>query len=232
MQYPDNAFSIKHWSEEDRPREKLLKKGRSSLSDAELLAILIGSGSSGESAVALSKRMLAGANNNLNEFARATMKHLTSYKGIGQAKALVISAAMELGRRRNREELLVKHKIINSESAFRWLQPLIGELLHEEFWVIYLNNSNRITETFQLSKGGMTGTLVDIRLLLKKALECNATSMIIAHNHPSGTLLPSSADKQLTQKIRTASVSLDINLIDHLIVTEKDYFSFADEGLL
>ncbi len=225
-------FSIKNWSEDDQPREKLLQKGRSALSDAELIAILIGSGNRNESAVDLSKRILAFANNNLNELGKLSIKQLTKFKGIGEAKAITIAAAMELGRRRRIENALEKNKISSSVSAFELMQPIIGELPHEEFWIIYLNNSNKVIQTVQLSKGGITGTLVDIRLALKVALEVVATSIILAHNHPSGTLNPSEADKQLTQKLKTASESLDIKILDHLIITEKAYFSFADQGLL
>ena len=232
MQEKIVPFSIKNWSEDDQPREKLLQKGRSALSDAELIAILIGSGNRNESAVDLSKRILAFANNNLNELGKLSIKQLTEFKGIGEAKAITIVAAMELGRRRRIEEALEKNQISSSANAFELLQPIIGELPHEEFWIIYLNNSNKVIQTIQLSKGGITGTLVDIRLALKVALEVVATSIILAHNHPSGTLNPSEADKQLTQKLKTASESLDIKILDHLIITEKAYFSFADQGLL
>lgn len=227
-----NSFTIKSWAEDDRPREKLLQKGRSSLSDAELLAILIGSGSRNETAVDLCKKILSGSSNNLNELGKLSVKQLMNFKGIGEAKALTIVAAMELGRRRRSEEALEKKKISSSASVFELMQPEIGELPHEEFWIIYLNNSNKVIEKFPLSKGGITGTLVDVRLALKKALELGATALILAHNHPSGNLNPSTSDKQLTQKLKTAGESLDIKVLDHIIVTEKSYFSFADEGLI
>jgi DNA repair protein RadC len=225
-------FGIKSWAEDDRPREKLLQKGKLSLSDAELVAILIGSGSRNESAVQLSKRILASTGNQLGELGKLSVKKLCEFKGIGPAKAVSIVAALELGRRRRIEEALEKKKITSSASVFEFMQPIIGELAHEEFWIIYLNNSNKVIEQMQLSKGGITGTLVDVRITLKKALEVGATAIILAHNHPSGTLKPSEADKQLTQKLKTAAQSLDIKVLDHLIVTEKSYFSFADEGLL
>lgn len=225
-------FSIKNWSQDDRPREKLLQKGKLALSDAELIAILIGSGSRNESAVELSKRILQQNKNNLNALGKLSVQQLMNFKGIGEAKAISIIAAMELGRRRRSEEALELIKISSSNSVFEVLQPLIGELQHEEFWILYLNNSNKIIEQFQISKGGITGTLVDVRITLRKALELGATSLILAHNHPSGNLNPSEADKQLTQKLKTASESLDIKVLDHLIVTEKSYFSFADEGIL
>lgn len=225
-------FSIKNWNEDDRPREKMLQKGRIALSDAELIAILIGSGSRDESAVSLSQRILAKAHNNLNELGRFSVPDLMKFKGIGQAKAISIVAAMELGRRRRAEEALEKKKITSSYSVFEYLQPLIGELPHEEFWILYLNNSNKIIRNSQLSKGGITGTLVDVRLVFKEAIELGAVSVILAHNHPSGTLKPSHADIQLTKKLKTAGDSLDIKVLDHLIVTEKAYFSFADENML
>ena len=227
-----SSFSIKHWNLDDRPREKLLTKGRTALSDSELIAILIGSGSKAESAVDLSKRILAGAENNLNKLGKLDVKELMQFKGIGEAKAVTIAAALELGRRRSGEEGLKQKKISSSQSVFDLLQPIIGELPHEEFWIIYLNNSNKVLQTTQLSKGGITGTMVDVRLVFKNALQLGAVAVILGHNHPSGTLKPSTADKALTQKLKTAGESLDIKVLDHLIVTENSYFSFADENLL
>ncbi len=232
MEKENIAFSIKNWAMGDRPREKLIQKGKLALSDAELIAILIGSGNTKESAVELGKRILSGSNNNLNHLGKLSLKQLTQFKGIGEAKAICIIAAMELGRRRRSEEAIEKIKISSSNSVFELLQPLIGELEHEEFWILYLNNANKIIEQFQISKGGITGTLVDVRITLRKALEVGAVSLILAHNHPSGNLNPSEADKQLTRKLKTAAESLDIKILDHVIVTEKSYFSFADEGLL
>ncbi len=227
-----SPFSIKNWSEDDRPREKLLLKGRSALSDAELIAILIGSGNREESAVGLSKRILALVGNNLSELGKVSVNELMEFKGIGEAKAISIAAALELGRRRSGGEAISRKRITSSNSIFELMHPIIGDLPHEEFWVIYLNNSNKVLDKIQLSKGGMTGTLVDIRLALKKALEVGAISLALAHNHPSGTLRPSEADKQVTQKLIAAAQSLDLRVIDHLIITEKGYFSFADEGVL
>ncbi|MFD1096832.1 RadC family protein [Salegentibacter chungangensis] len=228
----NQRFSIRQWAEDDRPREKLLQKGKLSLSDSELIAILIGSGSRNESAVELSKRILSYTRNNLSELGKLSVNQLCNFKGIGSAKAVSIIAALELGRRRRIEEALEQKKISSSASVFELMQPVIGELPHEEFWILYLNNSNKVIDQFQLSKGGITGTLVDVRLTLKKALELGATSIILAHNHPSGNLNASEADKQLTKKLKTASESLDIKVLDHIIVTEKSYFSFADEGIL
>ncbi|WP_308992951.1 DNA repair protein RadC [Mariniflexile litorale] len=232
MQEKPASFSIKNWSQDDQPREKLLYKGKATLSDAELVAILIGSGNRGESAVDLCKRILASVDNNLSELGKLSIKQLMEFKGIGEAKAITIAAALELGRRRRGEEALQKKKITSSKSVFELMQPIIGELQHEEFWIIYLNNSNKVILKNQLSKGGITGTLVDVRLVLKQALEVGATGLILAHNHPSGTLKPSEADKQITNKLKVAAESLDIKVLDHLIVTEKAYFSFADEGLI
>lgn len=226
------SFSIKNWSEDDRPREKLLNKGKDALSDAELVAILIGSGSRNESAVDLCKRILASANYNLSSLGKLSIKQLMDFKGIGEAKAISIIAALELGRRRRGEEALQQKKIESSHSVFELMQPIIGELPHEEFWIVYVNNNNKVIHKNQLSKGGITGTLVDVRLVMKTAIEVGATGLLLAHNHPSGTLKPSEADKQITQKLKVAADSLDIKVLDHLIITEKAYFSFADEGIL
>ena len=226
-----NSFSIKNWNEDDRPREKLLLKGRTALSDAELIAILIGSGNRNESAVSLSQRILASVSNNLSELGRLSIPELMEFKGIGEAKAISIAATMELGRRRT-GEALERKKITSSNAVFEFVQPIIGELPHEEFWILYLNNSNKIIKSAQLSKGGITGTVVDVRLAFKEALQLGAVGIILTHNHPSGTLKPSQADIQLTRKLKTAGESLDIKVLDHLIVTEKAYFSFADENML
>jgi len=232
MQEKVSSLSIKHWADDDKPREKLLLKGKSVLSDAELIAILIGSGNREESAVELSKRILASVNNNLNELGKLSIKQLTQFKGIGEAKAISIIAALEIGKRRGGEEAKSIIKITSSKVCFNILQPILGELPHEEFWIIYLNNANSILYKSQLSKGGITGTLVDVRLVMRQALEYGAVGLILAHNHPSGTLKPSQADKQITQKLKVAAQALDIKVLDHLIITEKDYFSFADESIL
>ena len=226
------SFSIKDWSQDDQPREKLLYKGKAALSDAELVAILIGSGTRNESAVELCKRILASANNNLTDLGKLSIKQLMEFKGIGEAKAITIAAAMELGRRRRGEEALEKEKISSSHSVFELMQPILGELPHEEFWIIYLNNSNKVLQKNQLSKGGITGTLVDVRLVMKNAIELGAVGIILVHNHPSGTLKPSIADKQLTKKLTVAGDSLDIKVLDHIIITEASYFSFADNEII
>lgn len=225
-------FSIKYWAEDDKPREKLMLKGKAVLSDAELIAILIGSGSRNESAVQLSKRILASVDNKLNALGKLSVNQLMNFKGIGEAKAISIVAAAELGRRRKSEESHELPKITSSKAVFEIMQPILGELSHEEFWVLYLNNSNKVIYKTQISKGGITGTVVDTRIIYKIALENNATSLVLVHNHPSGTLVASDADRQITQKLKDAGKQLDILILDHIIVTEKSYFSFADEGFL
>lgn len=227
----NSFFPITNWSEDDKPREKLMLKGKSVLSDAELIAILIGSGSRNESAVDLSKKILASVDNNLNALGKLSIAQLMVFRGIGEAKAISIIAALELGRRRRGEDAVELKKITSSKIIFEIMQPIIGELPHEEFWIIYMNNSNKVISKSQLSKGGITGTLVDVRIVFKTALEIGATALILCHNHPSGTLIPSDADKQITRKLKLAGDSLEIKVLDHLIVTETGYFSFADEGI-
>jgi DNA repair protein RadC len=223
-------FPITNWSEDDRPREKLMLKGKEALSNAELLAILIGSGSRNESAVALCKRILISAGN-LNSLAKLSIVQLMEFKGIGEAKAISIIAALELGRRRRAETAVELAKIASSKGVFEIMQPIIGELAHEEFWVLFLNNSNKVISKSQLSKGGIAGTIVDPRLVFKLALETGATGLILCHNHPSGNLIPSNADKQITNKLKIVGESLDVKVLDHLIITETKYYSFVDEGI-
>lgn len=222
---------INQWAEDDRPREKLLLKGKSVLSDSELLAILIGSGSRNESAVQLCQRVLKSVDANLNQLGKLSVSQLVQFKGIGEAKAISIIAALELGRRRREEDVIERKKITSSKAVFDIMQPIIGELPHEEFWVIYLNNSNKVIHKTQISKGGITGTVVDTRIVFKTAFENHATSIILCHNHPSGKLEPSEPDKQITKKIKTAGDVVDVKVLDHIIVTEKSYFSFQDTGI-
>ena len=226
------SFSIKKWSQDDRPREKLRDKGARSLSNAELIAILIGSGTIQETAVDLSKRILASVDHNLQSVGKLSITQLMRFKGIGEAKAIKIVAAMEISCRRSETSQKKLDKINTSRSVFEIMNPLLGYLSHEEFWVLFLNNSNKILAKTHLSKGGMTGTIVDVRIVMKQALEYSATAIVLVHNHPSGALRPSKSDTQLTQKFKLAAESLDIKVLDHIIVTEKDYFSFADESLL
>ena len=222
---------ISQWSLDDRPREKLLQKGVETLSNAELIAILIGSGNRDESAVELAKRILVEVSNNLNELGKFSIKDLMQFKGIGEAKAVSIVSAMELGRRRNLTSALQRPKISSSLDAFNILHPKLSDLNLEEFWVILLRNTN-VLGIEQISVGGLDTSMVDIRLLMKTLLTKDATAFIAGHNHPSGNKMPSKSDKALTQKIIEASKLLNIRFLDHIIVAKNDYFSFADEGLI
>lgn len=226
------SFPITSWSEADRPREKLLEKGRLVLSDAELIGILIGSGSKNESAVELSKRILNSINNDLNELGKLSVKDFTKFKGIGEAKAITIVAALELGRRRKEIRSARRIKISSSKTVFDFISPQFEDLTHEEFWVLFLDRSNQIISKQNLSKGGVSGTVVDARLLFKQAVECLASGIVLCHNHPSGNLKPSEEDLNLTKRLREAGKLLDIVILDHLILAGKDFFSFADNGIL
>jgi len=225
-------ISIKEWAEDDKPREKLLHKGPSVLSNAELIAILIGSGSREESAVALSKRIMNELKDNLAELSRLTISDLKKYKGIGEAKAITISAALELGRRRSITVLNEKAQLKDSKTAFILLQKELGDLNYENFCIILLNRANKVLKTVKISDGGITGTVVDPRKVFKIALDNNATSIILGHNHPSGQLTPSDADIQLTKKMKQAGDMLDLPVLDHIIVGDGNYYSFADEGIM
>lgn len=225
-------LTIKSWAVEDRPREKLMLQGKEKLTDAELITILIGSGTKEESALELSKRVLSSVNNNINQLASLPLEKLMEFKGIGEARAINIITALELGKRRHFTQMKQKPMIKSSKDVFRIIYPVIGELEHEEFWVLFLNNSNKVISKKQLSKGGITATMVDVRLLFKRAVELASVGVIVCHNHPSGKLSPSNSDKQLTTKIKEAGNTLDIKLLDHLIITQKEYFSFADNGLI
>ena len=218
-------MTIKNWEDTDKPREKMMAQGKTALSNAELLAILLGSGSANESAVALSRRILASVGNSLTALGKQTLAQLTAFKGIGEAKAITILAATEMGRRRAAETPEPQPKIEAPRHVFTLMQPLIGDLPHEEFWVLYLNSANRVIHKCRLSSGGITHTIVDIRLLFKNALEQGAVSLILVHNHPSGSTTPSKEDIELTERVRTAGDMLDIKLLDHVIVTEKEYYS-------
>ncbi len=196
------------------------------------MAILLGSGSRNESAVDLAKRILQDSGQNISKLAKRTITELQEYKGVGQAKAVTIAAALELGRRRRLESAMEVPKITSSKSVFELMQPVLGDLQHEEFWVVYLNNSNKVILKAQMSRGGLTGTLVDTRLIYKKAIEVGATGIILCHNHPSEKLTPSQSDRNITKKIEDGGKVMDIAVLDHLIITEKAYFSFADEGMM
>lgn len=226
-------ITIKSLAEEDRPREKLMLKGRSALTDAELIAILIGSGNTKETAVQLSQRILASVNHNLNELGKLTINDLTKFKGIGEAKAISIIAAAELGRRRKESDINQKTKIKSSNDAFQELLPDLSDLAHEEFWILLLNRANEVLAKINVSKGGTTGTVVDGKIIMKHAIEMpRCCGIVLAHNHPSGNLRPSEADIKITHKLREIAAFIDINLVDHIIVGENAYYSFADEGML
>lgn len=202
------------------------------MSDAELIAILIGSGSRNETAVDLAKRILASVNNNLNELGRLGVSELIKFKGIGEAKAISIITALELGKRRRQSEALERRKVVGSAQGFEIMQPLIGDLTHEEFWIIYLSGSNKVIKTACVSKGGISGTMADVRMIFREAVNLNTTAIVLAHNHPSGDVRPSHPDKVLTKKIVAAGEVMDVRVLDHLIVAEHEYYSFADEGLI
>ena len=223
---------IKSWAEDDRPREKLVTKGASTLSDAELLGILIASGTREKSAVDLARELMALANNNLNQFGKLSIKELQQIKGIGEARAITIAAAMELGRRRQIGAALDKQFVKCAEDAADLLFPLLQDLQHEMFCVLYLNNAQLLIKHEFISSGGLTATVADIRMILKNALLCNAAKLIVAHNHPSGNKTPSEADKKLTKKLQEAAAQMDIQLVDHIIVAGKDFTSFANEGFI
>ena len=223
---------IKEWAVEDRPREKLSKNGSRSLSDAELIAILIGSGNLDETAVELSRRILASVDNNLNELGRKSIEYLQTYKGIGEAKAITIVAALELGKRRKESEIKNKSKITGSKDVADYFQSMLGDLNHEEFWILLLDRGNKIMDSFRVSEGGISGTVIDVRKILKVAIEKQASSIILCHNHPSGTLQASDADLKITRKITDASKLMDISVLDHVIIGNDKYYSFADEGIL
>ena len=226
------SIKITDWAVEDRPREKLIQKGTNSLSDAELLAILISSGTKEKSAVDLGRELLKIANNNLNSLGKLTISDLTKLRGIGLARAVTIAAALELGRRRKLAEGPEIPQIKCSKDVFDLFSPLLSDLPHEEFWILFMNRSNRVTNRMKLSQGGISGTVTDVRIVMKKAIECLASGIIVCHNHPSGNLNPSESDTRITQKIKEAGNIMDIQLLDHLIISEKDYYSFADNGLL
>lgn len=225
-------FSIKNWAEDDRPREKLLQKGSAALSDAELIAILIGSGSKNESAVSLSQKILKSADNNLNKLGKFSVKDLCKHKGIGPAKAITIVSALELGRRRKVSDILEKTKITCSKDIYELFYPVLNDINHEEFWIVFLNSALKIIQKEKISSGGTNAVITDVKIIVKKALDNLCSSVVAVHNHPSGDVNPSKSDKLLTEKLKNALSFFDINLADHIIVGENSYFSFADEGVL
>ena len=226
----ENYLSIKNWAEDDRPREKLLNKGASVLSDAELLAIMIGSGSRNESAVQLCRKILKASHDNLNELARLSIDDLCKFKGIGEAKAITISAALELGNRRKTNEVRERARITQSRDLFELFEPILLDLKHEEFWVALLNGANKVLDVKRLTQGGTRQTVVDIPMILKMSLEKSAPAIAVAHNHPSGQDNPSREDDAITQRIKKGCEAIDVRLLDHIIIAGGKYYSFADEG--
>jgi DNA repair protein RadC len=225
-------LSIKNWSADDRPREKMLQRGPAALTDAELLAILISSGTKERSAIDLARDILGQAHNHLNELGKLSLTELQKTKGIGEARAITIAAALEIGNRRQTSKALERPTLKSSAEAAEIVIPLMRDLNHEVFYVLYLNQANRLIRSEEISSGGMTGTVADIRMILKNALLYNANQMIIAHNHPSGNLQPSTADKELTRKLKEAASFMDIKLLDHLIVAGVSFLSLSDEGIM
>jgi len=232
METYNQKITIKSWAEEDRPREKLMQHGRRSLADAELIAILISSGSRAETAVELSRRILCSVDNDLDRLGRLSVNELSKFKGIGRAKAITIIAALELGRRRKDTEVAKTVQISGSRDIKNLMQRYFADLSHEEFWIILLSRANHVLSRLLISKGGQSGTIADPKIIFRAALEKHAASMILCHNHPSGNLRPSEADLNLTKKLQDAGMFLDIPVLDHLIFSNTDYFSFADEELI
>ncbi len=225
-------LTIKSWAEDDRPREKMILKGKQSLSDSELIAILLGSGSRDKSAVELAQEILAVSSNDLNKFSKCSFTDLIKFKGIGEAKAITLLAALELGKRRKDSEIPKKNKITRSNDIYSFLKNKFFELKHEEFYVILVNRANEIIHSEQISKGGLSGTVCDGKIIFKIALDYMASSVILCHNHPSGQLQPSNEDLLLTSKMISFGKMIDLPILDHLIFTDNGYFSFADEGLM
>jgi DNA repair protein RadC len=226
------SLKITDWAVEDRPRERLWNKGPSSLSDAELIAILIGSGTKNSSAVDIARELLAMAGNSLSDLGKLSLADIKKLKGIGGAKAITIVAALELGRRRKLAEAADNPQIKSSADVFNIFHPLMEDLPYEEFWILFLNRANRIINRMKISQGGVSGTVTDVRIVMKGAVEYLASGIVICHNHPSGNNTPSESDIRITQKIKEAGALMDIQLLDHLIICGKDYYSFADNGMI
>lgn len=227
----EKRMTIRDWAEDDRPREKMLRKGSTSLSDAELLAILIGSGNRDESAVELSRRIMRECQDNINELARLSISDLCKkFKGIGEAKAICIKAALELGKRRKTNDVIERAKIATSQDLFELFEPLMIDLDHEEFWIVFLNGANKVIATHKLTQGGTSQTVVDLPMLLRMTLERSAPTIAVAHNHPSGQNRPSNEDEAITRKIGAGCSAIGIRFIDHIIIARGNYYSFADEG--
>jgi DNA repair protein RadC len=227
-----NHIAIRNWAEDDRPREKLLLKGKNALSDSELLAIVLTTGNRSESAVDLAMKILKSVGDNLAELSRIGIPDLMKFKGVGEAKAIGIVAALELGRRRNEAEVMSREKITNSRDAYEILKCSLGDLVYEEFWILLLNKANKVIRKCSISEGGISGTVVDPKKIFKIALDHHASSIILGHNHPSGNIQPSEADHKITKKVKDAGIMLDVAVLDHIIIGDDHYYSFADEGCL
>ncbi|MEO5673501.1 MAG: DNA repair protein RadC [Chitinophagales bacterium] len=231
--YPESS-GIKSWAEEDRPREKLMQKGKQSLSESELIAILVRTGTEKNDALQVSKELLNKVKNDLNELSKLSVKDMLglSVKGIGETKAITIVAALELGRRRQSSEVKEKEKFTSSRDIFETIYPMLADKQHEEFWILLLNRANKLIEKIQISTGGLTGTVADVRMIFEHAIKSKATSVILSHNHPSGNLSPSQTDIDLTKKMVKGGETLDIKVLDHIIIGDNQYYSFADEGMI
>ena len=227
-----NSRALTSWAVEERPREKVMANGIQFLSDSELLALLLGSGTRNTTAVELARQILKGVGNNLQELGRKGVGDLVRIKGVGPAKAITVLAAMELGRRRAGMQHIDQVPVKSSEIVYKLFHPLLGDLEHEEFWILMLNRANRVLGRYKVSLGGLSGTVIDTRIILNKALDNLASSIIVCHNHPSGNNQPSDADVKITGKLKKAAEMLEIKLLDHVIIADKSYFSFADEGLI
>jgi DNA repair protein RadC len=229
-----SATKIKTWAVNDQPKEKILSKGLSSISDAELLSIIIGRGTIDKNQLDIARLLLSSVGNSLNELAKLSISELCkhAHSGVTKLKALQIVSALEIGRRRNMEEVIKKSKIGSSKDVFDLFHPLIGDLPHEEFWVAYLNRANRMIDQVKISQGGISGTIIDTRLILRNAIEKLASSIILCHNHPSGNLQPSDSDRQITEKVKNSALLLDCNVLDHVIIADNSFYSFADQGII
>lgn len=225
-------MSLKYLADDDQPREKFLLKGKNALSDSELLAVILGSGNRNESAVELSRRILESVGNNWHHLSLLSISDLMKFNGIGEAKAISVAVALEIGRRRAAQEIPERAQIKSADDVFKILHPVMGDLRTEEFWVIYVNQNNKVLYKERISQGGISGTIVDVRLIMKTAIEQMATGIFIAHNHPSGNLRPSQEDIKMTKQIHEAGKIMNITLIDHLIITQDSFYSFANENLI
>lgn len=228
----ENIHLLRSWADEDKPREKMIQRGQAALTDTELLAVLVNSGLPGDDVIMITKRILASVGNDLVALSRLSIKELMRFRGIGEAKAVSIAAALELGRRRRESELGKTPIISGSRQAYEYMAPSLADLPHEEFWILLLNRANKVLRKFPVSTGGLTGTVADQRVIFKKALDATACGIILAHNHPSGSSKPSQSDIQITRRMAEAGRIIDIPILDHIIITETGYYSFADDGML